>query len=259
MNKGILIFLIIFVLLVGIGFFVFIGDRDMYIDDDTDLVDETLVPANIEYLNEGTILRLVNQDGLGLAEYTIEDFNVWVEENWNEFFETRPAFGEAREVSFGDFSWFDRTAALSPQGDILAFSVHDYAVATSISFVGVIEIGSNFAGLVGDESAGDIEQIIWSPGGSNIAYILHTARVRGDGLSVDNIRTLSKEFSLDGSDIIETLGLEDQVEWQEFLPNFDNIVWINNNSLEFTTDSPVEEDVSMRWSVDSDGSNLQQI
>lgn len=243
-------------MVLGIGLFLFLQDQRI---DTNEVTEETLAPAGIEYVSEGTILRVVNREDLALAEYAIEDFNVWAEDNWNQFFEVKPTFGEIRETSFSDFGWFDRTAALSPGRDRLAFSVHDYAVATSMSFVGVIELSSHFMGLVGDESLGDIEEIIWSPTGGHIAYILNSARARGDGLSVDNMSTLRKEFSLDGRDILEALDLTEEVSFPEFLPMFDDLVWVTSGSLEFTTISPTEEETTIRWAISSDGSNLRQV
>ncbi len=216
----------------------------------------------IEYTNNGEKIKILNEKNEIIFEYDIFEFQKWAKENWDNIFETRPAFGEVREVNPEYFYVFDNTAAISPSNNFLAFSVNDYAVATNISFVGKINIKTKEISLVKDKNIGGIRALIWSPKETHVAYILDTARSAGDYLSVDNILEMKKEFTLSDDDIIKALMEEEDANYQseiyaELMPDFRNIKWIEKGEkLEFISSSYDKK--AIRWNIDFNGKNLEK-
>ena len=237
--KKILIILILVVLAV----FVFVSLRP------------TEPEKNIEYIADGEIIRLLDKEKNVVFEYSIEEFRSWAKENWQDIFETPPAFGELREVDPENFYRFDNTASLSPDRDFLSFSVHDYAALTSISFICTINIETAEVKLVGKENIGSLQNLIWSPQGSHLAYVLDSARAQGDFLSVDNTEKMEKEFTLSGNEILNALTNPDHVG---FMPHFRELGWIGGGErLGFTTDG-LKEGEAFVWSIDVQGTDLKK-
>ncbi len=213
----------------------------------------------IEYIQKGEVVRVLSGEDV-LFEYSVGEFREWAKENWGDIFEIPPSFGEVRRVNPENFYRFDDTATISPRSNFLAFSVNDYAVATSISFIGVIDLGIKEVGLVGKENMGGLQGLYWSPDENYIAYILDTARARGDYLSVDNRERMEKEFTLSGNDIFNALtengDKEDRVHL--FMPNFREVEWTERGRrLEFTTDNHNEDYVGVRWVIDPQKGGLE--
>jgi len=214
--------------------------------------EEIVVAGVIEYGDRGEIIKVLDQEGETVVEYSIEELRDWARENWDNIFEERPAFGEIREADPDHFYRFDDGASLSPKYNYLAFSVSDYAAATHLSFTGIIDVRTGELRLVGKESTGSIREIIWSSEETHIAYVLDSARAQGDYLSVDSVGKMEKEFILSGEDLLARLDSEEG----GFMPGFRDIKWIGER-LEFTTDGIEEE--SVRWSIGFRGNDLRGV
>lgn len=244
--------------LVALGLVLVLGDDS---PDDAAPKAGTAPPSSserrVERINEGTTLRVVEADGTNVLRYSIAAFNKWTQVHWDEVFAERPSFGEIRPVDFDSFRQFGTGAALSPSGDVLAFSVSDYAAATTLSFVAFLELESETVALVDDANRGRISELHWSPNGRYVAYRLNTARAHGEGLSVDRVRPAEKMVSLTGTDVLAALDEAKETTARPFLPKFGDLTWTNENRLSFTSHSPTGEQV--RWQIEGDEAPLKRI
>lgn len=239
MNKFI-IFLVLIILLAG-GLYLLIGSGEAS-------------EKRLEYAGEREVIQVFDADDNLVLEYTIEEFNEWTEENWG-IFDEPPQVG-GREVKPGNFGWFDRSAAMSPQYDKFVFSVSDYAAASYASFVGIMDAKSGELDMVREYSSGAISSIIWSPRGNHLAYILATGRAQGDYLVVDNVDNLEREFMLSGKDLLDFLGSKEDTA--SFMPNFRGLNWIENGRrIEFTSNGPDEGLIN--WVIDNNGKGLREL
>ena len=213
---------------------------------------------NIEYIADGEIIRLLDKEKNVVFEYSIEEFRSWAKENWNSVFEDPPRFAPdmaETEVNPETFHFFDRTAALSPNKEKLAFSVHSYYAASDLSFVGIIDLKEKEPALVAEASRGNIADIFWSPAGTHLAYALGTAQASGDYLSIDNVVEMKKEFTISGEDLLIVLKNSD---YADFMPNFRNLEWTEDGqSLKFTSNNPEEKGI-LSWSINEKGTELKR-
>lgn len=252
MNKpvGTTVFLVV---LVGIGFAWF--QRD----DASDAQDEPSSGGawRVERVDEGTVLRVLDDADAERMRYSIDAFNEWTQAHWDDVFDERPSFGDLREVEFTRFRRFDRGASVSPQGDALAFSVSDYAAASTMSFVAILDVASEEVVLVDAANRGGIDDLHWSPDGRYVAYRLHTARAHGDALSVDRPDAAEKMFSLDGDALLAALPGTDGTDPSSFRPEISDLTWTNEGRLSFTSRSP--HGGQIRWQVEADGADLERV
>ncbi len=190
------------------------------------------------------------EDGEVLYEITIEELQNWMRDNW-EVFEEPPEVA-LRPVEPENFTFFDPSAILSPDGKKLVFSVHDYSALTTLSFVLVADIDSSDLSVVKEPTMGSVEKFIWSADSKLVAYALGTARAGGDFLSVDDTEELEKRFTLSENEILEAIGTDFE-NGDGFMPCFRDLEW-KDDRLHFTTDSP--HSAKIRWSINRDGENL---
>ncbi len=194
------------------------------------------IEKTLEYDREREKIQILDKNDNLILEYSIKEFNEWTKENW-DIFEEPPQVG-MREVIPGNFGWFDNTASLSPDFEKFVFSVHDYAVATYTSFIGIMDIRKEEVSLVKDPAPGGIEQLVWSSDSNYLAYTLGTGRAQGDYLGVSNTKTLEQEFILSEEDVGITM------------PRFEGLYW-KEEKLFFTTNN-------IRWSINKNGTNLEK-
>lgn len=259
MKKIILV--ITFILLAGLGWWWFSDwpEPQPLVEEPVE-EGEPVEEYSAEIIDEGREIKVTDRIDQTVLSFSIEDFNTWTVEHWDELFPAGVSFGELRAVEPGQFGRFDSSAVVSPDNKRLAWSVSGYAAATTISFVGVMEIDTGSIDLVKEEVMGSIEELIWSPDSTHLAYGLHSARARGDNLSVDNVLTLEKQFTLG----IGALGLLDQldprpdIDEAQFMPDFRALKWSPDSEvLYFTTDHPENGDID--WRIDRDGSGLEPV
>lgn len=220
--------------LLAIGFFIYFPKKK----------DDGRAIKTLEYVNGGEAIRVI-LNGEIVFEYSVGEMRKWAKDNWNNLFDKPPSFGEIREVDPEHFYVFDGTASLSPDSSLIAFSVNDYAVATNISFVGVIEIENKNVSLIKDKNIGGVQKIFWSPKGDYLAYILDTGRAEGDYLSVDSVISMKKEFTFSEDDVFGGRSTD------FITPGFKDLRWIGDEKLEFTTAS--EEGERVIWEAGTDG------
>lgn len=211
----------------------------------------------VERVDDGRVLRVVDNTGTTVRRYSIDAFNEWTTTHWDEIFNERPAFGEIRDVDFDDFRQFDGGVALSPETHTLAFSVSDYAAATTLSVIGFLDVASGTVSLVDSVNRGRVDDIHWSPGGHYVAYRLHTARAHGDGLSADRAVPPEKLVSLTGRNVLAALDGAGGTRPASFRPAFDDLAWVNERCLSLT--SRVPNDGRTRWQLGASGWKLQRV
>ncbi len=205
---------------------------------------------------EGEIITVLDEEGNLVFEYSFDQFKSWAEENWENVFEETPAFVEEKPVYPEDLrSAFDQTAAISPGNNRLAFSVHSYFAATFMSFVGVVDLETGETELIDADNRGQVEELIWSPEGTYLAYTLHTAEAERFFLSTDNTVDMTKEFTLAGEDPAEAVE-----EYGQTLPRFRNISWDEEDKrLQFSADIEVNDTTeAVDWSINPDGTDLRE-
>lgn len=202
--------------------------------------------ANIA--GEGERLEVFAEDEL-VAELSIEALQAWTAEFWDEVFTERPSFGDMREVDHTGFNRFDETVSLSPDGQLVAFSVHDYAAASSLTFVGIYRLADETIELIPATNHGNISELFWSPDSALLAYRLDTARAMGDALSVDSIVDLQKRTTIDSEDFLDALG-DTETDWRDFMPEIHDLAWESDITLRFTSNDPSNETENLSWQLD---------
>ncbi len=242
MKKIIIIFLVILLLaLLGIYFFSSKEQKEIVL--------------SLELIDQGETIRVL-EEGEIVFNYSIEEFRQWAKNNWAEIFIDAPAFGQLRAVEPDYFYRFDEGASLSPDYRFLAFSVNDYAAASTLSFIVIVDLSLGKIEMIGEENKGGVREIIWSPTSSHIAYILDTARAKGDYFSVDNAETLTKKFTFTGADVLLPFPVGTEIDDQsdlQFMPKFDNLDWsADGQRLSFVSAYPdmfgIEDDF-MKWGI----------
>ncbi len=253
MKKTILVIIIIFLLIVGVGYY-----TGQQIEDPSDPNDseEVTYERDFEFLPEEGIeaqkIKVV-ENGEEIYLLTIDELTEWADENWDAFEE--PPTVAMREIDPTSFGFFDRAASISPDGKKIAFSVSDYSAATTTAILIIADLQTEQLNFVTDPAQGSIEVFNWSEDGSYLGYTLGTARAGGDGLRVDDVANLEKSFSLTGEDLFEVIDPEDEtLESHQFMPVFNNLEW-DGEDLLFTSGHPeTEEDV--HWRIGADGEGL---
>ncbi len=213
-------------------------------------IDEEIVSEKtIQYTENNRAIRIFNDKDELILEYSIEEFNEWAKENWDIFEET-PQVGE-RDIEPENLGWFDEGASISPDSRKIAFSVHDYAIASYTSFVGVMEIETKELNLIKDYSNGSIDELIWSLNSTHIAYTLGTGRAKGDYFSVDNAKTFEKEFTLSGKELSKELNNGKEI----IMPEFRELNWGEQGErIEFITND--SDEGRIKWSIRNNGEDL---
>ena len=196
---------------------------------------------------DGERLEIFAEDEM-VAELSLATFLAWTEEYWDEVFAERPAFGEIREVDHTCFNRFDETVSLSPDGQLVAFSVHDYAAASSLTFVGIYRLSDETIELIPAQNHGNISELFWSPDSALLAYSLDTARAMGDALSVDSVISLEKLQTIETEDLLVALG-DTETDWRDIMPEIRDLAWESDTTLRFTSNDPSDETESLTWSL----------
>lgn len=212
---------------------------------------EDVPELKIQYTRGMRVVRILDEWERLVFSYSVDDFAEWMKENWDDLFEEPPSFGDMREVDPDNFYSFS-SAAFSPKSNFIAFSTSDYAVATDISFIGVVNIETEEVRAIRDKNIGSVSDMVWSPQETHIAYILDTARAPGEYLSVDSIISRKKEFTISYEDFLD----EDE-ESDYFNPNFRNLEWVNEGS-ELTFIADTKEESEVKWIIEAGGFNLRK-
>ena len=235
--RNIVIIVAVFVLFGGVFF---ILQNDTHLDVQNGIGDdaESLTEAEQVVLSDdGEEIVIVSTDGDQLYNYRIETLNEWTSEYWDSVFAERPAFGEVREVNHESFARFDQVVALSPDRQYVAFVVSDYAVATTLSFVGILNYQTDTVELIRAVNNGGVGELVWSEDSQYIAYRLDTARASGDSLVTASVAEREQLFMLDAEMLLSELG-DTETEWRDYLPEFTNLRWLESNQVSFDYTHP---------------------
>ncbi len=254
---SVLLFIVI-ISVMAIGY-IFLTEEPVVSNDEPKPDDELLeMDLRVEFVPEEGIesqeIRVLNENNEIMFQLSIDELNQWTEDNW-DIFEEAPEVG-GRLVDSDGFGFFDREASISPDNKRLVFSVSDYAVATTVSFVIVVDIDTGEMEMVNKPTRGSVEEYAWSDNGELIAYTLGTARAGGDFLRVDNVLEMKNSFTLSEEELLGVLDPDQElVEVGQFMPVFSNPEWLDDR-LYFSTEHPDSND-QVNWSVASDGLDLR--
>jgi|GEM_PF-2494142 len=238
MKKIILLLLIVAIFYVG---YLIVSEDDKELSIKEHREDDFIKSLEVVDENEETVYLL-----------SIDDFREWAKENWEDIFEEAPKIG-GREVDPDYFSFFDPSSSLSPDFKTLAFSVHDYAAASTITFIGKVDLENNKISILEETKRGGVNQPFkWSKSGEEIAYTTNTARAMGDFLYLDNLKKMENNFSLSEDDLMEYLEFD---LTGQFMPSFRDIRW-EKERLFFLTDHPEDREIVLYWSIDKEGESL---
>ncbi len=254
---GGVVFIIIVALVITVGYFFLEEDtviNDNEIDEENEFQEMDL---RVEFIPEEGIesqeIRALNEEDDIMFQLTIDELNEWTGANWDIFDETPEVGG--REVDPAAFGFFDRAAAISQNNRKMIFSVSDYAVATTVSFLIVADIESGEIDMIREPAPGSVEDYFWSEDSSLVAYTLGTARAGGDFLAVDDVINFERKFILTEEDLLEILDPDQEmIEVGQFMPVFQDLEW-EEDRLYFTTEHPEDDRVS--WSISREGTELQ--
>lgn len=204
---------------------------------------------------ESQEIHVLNEDDEIIFNLTIDELNQWTRENW-DIFEEAPEVG-GRPVEPDNFGFFDRAASISDDNKKMVFSVSDYAVAMTTSFVIVADIRSGDLVMINEPTQGSAEEYYWSKDNNLIAYTTGTGRAAGDFLLVDDVKNFERKFILREDELLEVLDPDEEMfEVGQFMPIFQNLQW-SEDRLFFTTEHP--ENGQLRWSINKDGANLKKV
>lgn len=208
----------------------------------------------------GGAVRGVARDGSTAFVYTLDDWRAWAVEQLEASLggPVRIADQAMPPDTFHGFG----AAALAPDGERLFLAAGTYAVLTTASVVGVLDVRSLDFEAVGEPALGDVGEVAWSPDGRFVAYTLDSARAHGDGLRVDDMRALSVVRAVAGEDLLEVAsasGLAVETDARAWLPEIEGLDWSGAAELTFTTADPVDEaaGATVRWRIDADGDALR--
>ncbi|MFP4022373.1 MAG: hypothetical protein ACLFTS_00810, partial [Candidatus Paceibacterota bacterium] len=231
--------LIILIILIITGLYLIMADEqpnEEKISEEEEKKAEEETELEIEYIGEDTQrkdIKVLEENGEEVFSLNIDDLNQWTKENWDIFEE--PPMVAMREVEPDSFDLFDNSATVSPDQEKLAMSVHDYAAATTLSFIIIADLNSGDLDMIKEPTRGSIEEFLWSPDSKLAAYTLNTARAHGDMLSVDDTDSMEKVTTLEGDDLIEKIkDQEDEDDKKEFMPRFRDVKW-EDNEIHFKT------------------------
>jgi hypothetical protein len=204
-------------------------------------------------------VQALRPDGSTAVEYTLDDWQAWAEVNLEERLGESVRIGE-HVVPPSAFEGFG-AAALAPTHDQVAITTTAYAMLTTVSVVGLLDPADRSLEIVG-QVYGDVDEIVWSPGGRWLAYTLGTARAAGDELRIDDAAVAEPLLALTAVEVLEMAarqGLLVADDPQAWLPNFRDLAWSGDDRLLFTTSDPTvaAEEGAVRWSVAPEGADLR--
>ncbi len=250
MKKNITIIVLIFLIILGF--------RHAVLQEESGIQND-FTAKNINYVGEGIATEeiiVTDKKDRPVFSISIEEFNEWTKEIWH-LFDEDPEVGE-REVVPGSFGFFDRTAKISPNHEKMVFSVHDYAIATTVSFLTVVDLESGKMNMIDPSARGEMGEVFWSPESDYISYGLSTARSGGEFVSVDDVNNLEKLITVSGNDVLEIMDPnENFAEFNRFMPRFRGLNWTDNYNLQFVSDSAQEDALPVIWNLNIEEKSLE--
>lgn len=189
--------------------------------------------------------------------FSVEDWRQWAEPRWSKLYPEPVKIGDVEQSP--DRFDFIGNATLSPDGQKIFFSVTAYAMATTLSLVGVIDAKTPRPRMLKEYSRGDIDGFSWSEDGSVIAYSLGSARAGNDYLRLDDLESFEKITSFSQDEITTALKNQDpdyhsgsgHPDRMQLKPRFRQMDWQGPHKLRFTTNKyDRNDDSEVRWQYD---------
>lgn len=221
-------------------------------------------PATARIVDEGQVLLVEDDPGEIACRLGLEAWRERAAADFAAAFEEPPRIGdqEKRPDQFERFG----AAATSPDGARTLFSVSTYAMATTLSLVGLLDTHDCSLELVPAAYRGTIEAPSWSPDARHVAFALGTARAAGEALAVVDAAAVAPTLSVERDALAAALGAARPGAWARddprgYTPHVRDLSWQTNGSLlSFVTDPPGDGDVDapspgpgLRWRTGPDG------
>jgi hypothetical protein len=212
-----------------------------------------LIGKTVTISEEDDVLFIINDKEDVVFRYSIESWRGQVKGKWDVLFQEPIMAGEVKIVP-DDFTRF---TAVSPYPDgvkTMVFSASTEEKENDFSLFWTLNVGTRELRFLGDKNMGVVGNIVWSPKETHFAYILNTEEFTGEYLTVDNIDTRKKEFTISKDDVLSQLDIDEE---KDFHPGFRSLRWRDDGMRLFFTTNTKEEDVFAMWSVDSKGTDLR--
>ena len=219
-------------------------------------------PERAEVDEDAETIILYFDEADSTSQLTIEEWQNWADEHWDEWFDEPVAIADM-ERSPEHFNRFGR-ASLSPDRQRLLFSATTYAVATTISIVGIYDIAGEELRVIDTPAPGGLDEIAWTADRSYLAYTLGTARARGDHLHIVDLAEVSKMARFSEPDIISALENAipdyetgtDQPQGSMLKPKFQDPEW-KDGVLYFSTKKYHGKDERVTWKFNPETQQLE--
>jgi hypothetical protein len=212
-----------------------------------------LVGKIVTISEEDDALFIINDEEDVVFRYSIESWRGQVKEKWDSLF-IEPIMAGDIKVTPDDFTRFTAVSPYPEGVKTIVFSTSTEGKGVDFSLFWTLNVGTRELRLLGDKNMGVVGNIVWSPKETHFAYILNIEEFTGEYLTVDNIDTRKKEFTISKDDVLAKLGIEDE---GDFHPSFKSLRWREDGMRLFFTTNTKEEDVFAMWSVDPKGIDLR--
>ncbi len=209
-----------------------------------------LVNKKVSISEDDTHILVVDEKSDVVFRYSIDEWKRGASLVWEDYFKDS-LIVEGKELTPDDFSKFIAVSAFPEGTKTVGFAVFSDK-EEDVSLFWTLNIDTKEVSLFGDVNFGTIGSIIWSPQGKHFAYLLNTRDVGGKHITVDNVETREKEFTLSKDHILEELGFDSD----SYFPEFRMMRWDDDSKrLNFTTNGKTEEK-DVRWSINYNGEDL---
>lgn len=186
--------------------------------------------------DDARVLRLRDATGRTLHAWTVDAWQAWAAPRWEQLLDEPPRIGQ-RPLRARDFDRFG-FARVAPDGERVAFSVTSYAMLTTLSLVGTLDLDDGEIRMVRRAKHGTVEAPTFAPDGRHLAYALGTARAGGESVRVDDLIALEEVARVDGEDLLDAAGRVAAPEGPPYLPHLRDLAWAAPAVLTFASDPP---------------------
>jgi hypothetical protein len=212
-----------------------------------------LVGKTVTISEEDDVLFIVNDKEDVVFRYSIESWRGQVKGKWDVLFQD-PMFVSDVKITPEDFTRFTAVSPYPEGIKTMVFSTSTEEKDVDFSLFWTLNVGTRELRLLGERNTGVVGNIVWSPKETHFAYVLNTEEFTGEYLTIDNIDTREKEFTISKSDLLTKLNIEEE---SDFHPSFRSLRWRDDGMRLFFTTNTKEEDVFVMWSVDPKGTDLR--
>ncbi len=206
-----------------------------------------LIGKRVTSSDDGQQVLVIDKDDGIVYSYSIEEWRYGAELLW-------PNYLTEANLKPDDFTQFIAASPLPGDTRLLGFAVSTNRAEDNASVFWYFHIGKRELGVIGEKNEGVVGNIVWSPKETHFSYSLDTEQAAGTSLTVDNIVTKKKKFTITGEDIVTAL----EAESDDYTPEFRRIRWEDDGqTITFITNGIEEEEVD--WSIDIKGENLTKL